>query len=156
MAKSGYSAMTGAAVALAAGTAKSVLGVRGNAAFGIDLKKFTVSFDGTSASATPVLVEICYATFATNAPGTNSTSVTPQQNYGRAIAHGVTAARNWTSEPTVLTVARELLLTPAGGVVLYDWPLGDTPDSAASEGYVIRCTAPAAVNVRGGLWWERC
>src|SRR5687768_9151857 len=87
MAKAGYSIVTGAAVALSAATAKSVLGVRGNAAFGIDLKKFSVAFDGTSATATPVLVEICYATFATNAPGTNSTSVTPTQNYGRTIAH---------------------------------------------------------------------
>jgi hypothetical protein len=155
MAKAGYSAVTGAAIALGAGTPKSVLGVRSGASFGLDLKKFSVSFDGITATHTPVLVEICYATFATNAPGTNSTAVTPVQNYGRVIAHGTTAARNWTTEPTVLSVAREFLLSPAGGVVLYDWPLGDTPDSAVSEGYVIRCTAPAGVNVRAGLWWER-
>ncbi len=35
-------------------------------------------------------------------------------------------------------------------------PLGDTPDSAVSEGFVIRCTAPAAVNVRAALEFERC
>jgi hypothetical protein len=156
MAKAGYSAVTGAAVALSAGVAKSILGVRGNAAFGIDLKKFSVSFDGVTATAVPVLVEICYATFATNAPGTASTSVTPTQIYGRSVVHGVTAARTWTTEPTVLTTVRHLLLSPNGGVVLYDWPLGDTPDSAVSEGYVIRCTAPAAVNAYAGLWWERC
>ena len=40
--------------------------------------------------------------------------------------------------------------------VIYDYPLGDTPDSAFSEGFVVRCTAPAAVNVRASLVFERC
>lgn len=155
MAKAGYSAATGAAVALSAATAKSVLGVKSGAAFGVDLKKIRVSFDGVTASAVPVLVELCYATFATNAPGTNSTSVTPAQVYGRVIAHGVTAARTWTTEPTVLTVLDEWLLTPNGGLALYDIPLGDTPDSAVAEGFTVRLTAPATVNARATLWWER-
>lgn len=155
MAKAGYSAATGAAVALSAATAKSVLGVKSGAAFGVDLKKLRVSFDGVTASAVPVLVELCYATFATNAPGTNSTSVTPAQVYGRVIAHGVTAARTWTAEPTVLTVLDEWLLTPNGGLALYDIPLGDTPDSAVAEGFTVRLTAPATVNARATLWWER-
>lgn len=151
--KCGYSVPTTAAVALAAATAKSILGVRGNAAFGIDLKKLRVGFDGVTASAVPVLVELCYATFATNPPGTNSTSRTPAQSYGRQVAHGVTAASAWSAEPTALTVVEEYLLTPNGGLVLEDFPEGY--DSAVSEGYLIRCTAPAVVNVRGTLWWER-
>lgn len=155
MAKAGYSAPTGAAVALSAATAKSVIGVKSGSAFGIDLKKLRVSFDGVTATAVPVLVELCYATFATNSPGTNSTSVTPAQVYGRVIAHGTTAARNWTTEPTVLTVLDEWLLTPNGGTVLYDLPLGDTPDSAVSEGFTLRLTAPATVNARATMWWER-
>lgn len=154
MAKTGYMAPTGGAVALSAATAKSVLGVKGHANFGIDLTKARVSFDGSTA-ATPVLVELCYATFATNSPGTASTSVTPAQVYGRVTAVGATAGKNWTTEPTVLTVIEEELLTPNGGLVIYDFPLGTTPDSAVSEGFVIRCTAPATVNVRAGLWWER-
>lgn len=154
MAKTGYTAPTGGAVALAAATAKSILGVKGHANFGIDLTKVRVSFDGTTA-ATPVLVELCYATFATNSPGTNSTSVTPAQAYGRVTAVGATAGKNWTTEPTVLTVIEEELLTPNGGLVVYDFPLGTTPDSAVAEGFVIRCTAPAIVNVRAAMWWER-
>jgi hypothetical protein len=156
MAKSGYSAVTGGAVALSAATAKSIIGVKSHANFGLDLKKVRVGFDGTTASATPVLVELCYATFASNSPGTNSTSVTPAQVYGRSIAVGATAAKNWTTEPTVLTVLEEWLVTPNGGLLIYDLPLGDTPDCAVSEGFVLRCTAPAAVNVRGGLVYERC
>lgn len=156
MAKAGYAIVTGAAVSLSAATAKSVLGVRGNAAFGVDLRKFSVAFLGVTASEVPVLVELCAATFASNEPGTNSTSVTPAQIYGRATTHGVTAARNWTAEPTVLTVIREWLLTPAGGIVIYDYPLGDSPDSPVSEGFVLRCTAPSSTSVRASMDFERC
>jgi hypothetical protein len=42
------------------------------------------------------------------------------------------------------------------GLVVYDFPFGTTPDSAVSQGFVIRCTAPAAVNVRPTVWAERC
>ena len=154
--KAGYSVVTGGAVALTAATAKSVIGVKSHANFGIDLKKLTLSFADTDASEVPVLIEICQSTFATNGPGTNSTSVTPLQTYGRSITVGATAAKTWTTEPTVLTVIREFLLTPAGGVVMYDWPLGDSPDSAVSEGFVVRCTAPSATDVRATLDYERC
>lgn len=159
MAKSGYSCTTEGAVALSAATAKSIIGVKSGATtanHGVDLIKFRVSFDGVTASATPVLIELCAATFATNAPGTNSTSTTVRQDYGRLAGTGFTTAKNWTTEPTVLTVLEEILLTPNAGTVLYDWPLGTSPDSALGEGFVIRCTAQANVNVRSTLWFERC
>lgn len=159
MAKSGYSCTTEGAVALSAATAKSIIGVKSGATtanHGVDLIKWRVGFDGVTASAVPVLIELCAATFATNAPGTNSTSTTVRQDYGRLAGTGFTTAKNWTTEPTVLTVLEEILLTPNGGTVLYDWPLGSSPDSALGEGFVIRCTAPATVNVRSTLWFERC
>lgn len=156
MAKAGYTTSTEGAVALSAATAKSILGVAAPAQFGVDLKKFRLAFDGTTASAVPVLVELCRATFASNAPATNSTSTTVDQVYGRAITAGFTAAKSWSAEPTVLTPIDEWLLTPNGGAVFYDFPLGDTPDCDVSNGFVIRCNAPAAVNVRGTLWFERC
>lgn len=158
MAKAGYGLATGGAVALGAGTAKTILGVRSNAAFGIDLKKIRVSFDGVTAAAVPVLVELCYCTWATQGTmGTNNTTLTSAvtQVYGRALTHGVTAGKNWTTEPTVLTPLDEWLLTPNGGLAIVDIPLGDTPDCAVSEGFVLRLNAPAAVNARAAMWWER-
>lgn len=155
MSQSGYSTTTEGAVALSAATAKSILGIKAHANSGIELKGFAIGFDGVTASAIPVLVELCYATFATNSPGTNSTSTTIRQNYGRVLAAGFTAARNWTAEPTVLTVVKEFLLTPNAGLIAYQWPLGQEPDSALGEGYVLRLTAPAAVNVRGTMDCER-
>ncbi|HEY9369312.1 hypothetical protein [Streptomyces sp.] len=159
MAKAGYSIVTGGAVSLSASTAKTVLGVKSADDFGLDLKKVWLGFTGTSASEAPAVVEVCYATFATNAPGTNSTTLTAPavtQIYGRALTHGVSAAKNWTSEPTVLTVIAEFTLTPNGGTILYDWPLGDTPDCAFDHGFVLRCTAAASTSVRASMVFERC
>lgn len=156
MSKAGYTATTGGQVALAAGVAKSVLGVKGNAAFGIDLKSFWVDFDGVTSTATPVLVEVCYATFATNSPGTASTSITPLQTYGRTTAHGTTAAKTWSSEPTVLSVFDDFSLDPNKGVFRWDYPLGETYDSAVGEGFVLRLSAAAIVNARAGFRFERC
>lgn len=156
MAKSGYATTTEGAVALSASTAKTILGVLANSNFGVDLKKFQVSFDGTTATATPVLVEVGLCTFGANAPGTNSTSTTVTQIYGRLGSTGFSAAKTWTTEPTTITVIKAFLLTPNGGTVMYDWPLGDSPDSPLGNGFVVRCTAPASVNVRGEIVFERC
>jgi hypothetical protein len=156
MAKAGYSTATGAAVALAAATAKTVLAVNGTANFGVDLKKFRVAFDGVTATAVPVLVELMYSTQATNStPGTGNSTGTVLQTYGRTITPGFTSFYASTAEPTVLTLIDSFLLDPNKGLVLYDFPLGDTPDTAVSNGIVLRCTAPAVVNVRASMHFER-
>lgn len=154
MSAAGYSVVTGGKVALSAATAKTVLGVKAHANSGLQCKGFAVSFDG-QAAAEPVLIELCYATFATNSPGTNSTSVTPAQKYGRALTAGFTAAKTWTAEPTALTVIDEFSVTPNGGTYAYQYPLGMEPDTALAEGLVIRCTAPATANVRARMDVER-
>ncbi|MGA4989860.1 hypothetical protein [Nonomuraea bangladeshensis] len=156
MAKIGYAIVTGGTVSLSTSTAKSVLGVQAASDFALDLKKIWVGFTGTTAAEAPVTCEVCLATFATNGPGTSSTSVTPVQIYGRTTTVGATAAKNWTSEPTVLTTIAEFPLTPNGGTLLYDWPLGDTPDCGLGAGFVLRCTAAASVSVRASMVFERC
>lgn len=147
---------TGGAVALSAATAKTVLGAKAHANSGIYLKKWRISFDGVTASAVPVLVEVCYCTFGANPPGTNSTSVTPVISSGRSTTVGWTAAKTWTTEPTTITVLEETLLTPNGGVILYDYPLQDEPDTALGEGLALRITAPAIVNCRAAMLLGRC
>jgi hypothetical protein len=160
MSKAGYSAQTGAAVALVAATAKTAMFVLAPSTFGMDLKKFRIGFDGVTASAVPVFWEINYLTGATNStPGTGNTNLATapniQQVYGRPIAIGFTGGYNCTSEPTVQTNIDADLLTPNGGLLVYDFPLGDVPDSAVSNGFCIRLTAPAAVNVRCSMYFER-
>lgn len=151
-----YSAAAAAVVALTAATAKSVIGVAATANFGVDLLGFELGFDGATSTAIPPQIEICQATFATNGPGTNSTSITPVQESGRAITAGFTAAANWTTEPTVLTVMRATSLPAYQGSIWVDLAKDNTtPDNAVSAGFVIRITAPAAVNVRPTLYWAR-
>lgn len=145
-----YSGVTGGAVALTAATAKTILGAKAHANSSLLLKEAFVSFDGVTANAVPVLVEACYCTWATNSPGTNSTSVTPLQVSGRVLTAGFTMGKTWTAEPTVLTVGAELLVHPQAGVI-YQIPLGDEWDCALGEGFAIRVTAPAAVNARGTI-----
>lgn len=148
-----YRVVAEADVALASGVAKSVLGIKSGSLFGMQVTEATISFDGQSASAEPVLVQFCHATFATNSPGTNSTSVTVQRSGGRQINSGttsMTAARAWSSEPTVLSVLREFLVHPQAGIVI-QIPLGGEADCDVNEGFVIRATAPASVNARAEI-----
>lgn len=158
MAKAGYTIGTGAtATALAAGTAKTCLCVICPAQFGIDLKKIRVSTDGVTAANTPVFCEIMLSTLATNStPGTNNTTGTVVQVYGQPITAGFTGFYSSTSEPTVLTTIDDFWLDPNKSTVLYDFPLGDTPDTAVSRGIVLRCTAAQVVNIRARFWVERC
>jgi len=156
MAKAQYSITTGAAVALAAATAKTVLFVTATANFGIELKKYRISFDGVTAANVPVLVEICKNTAASNSTaGTGNTTATIVQVAGRTITAGFTGGYNCTSEPTVLSVIDAYLVTPNGGTVVVDIPLGDCPDNDVSTGFAIRLTAPAVVNARATMYVER-
>lgn len=149
MAKAGYSAATGAAVA--SGTAlKTILSVIAPAQFGVDLTKFRIAYDGVTASAVPILTEVW--SFTTDGTGTAGTV---NQVYGRTITAGFTSKYNYTVEPTTLTLIDSFLLTPTGGTLLYDFPLGTSPDTAVSNGFALRTTAPATVNVRATMWFER-
>lgn len=146
-----YSITTGGAVALSAATAKTILGAKAHANSGLQWLAYDLAFDGVSASAVPVLVELCQCSWATNSPGTNSTSVTPVQIAGRVMTAQFTGGENWTTEPTSLVVFRRYLLTPNGARERIDWPLGNEPDCDVSTGFAIRLTAPATVNVRATM-----
>ena len=150
MAKAGYTATTGAAVAT--GTAlKTILSVICPAQFGCDLKKFRIGFDGITATAVPVLVELWRVT-------TDGTGTAGTVNHvdGRAITAGFTSKYNYTVEPTTLTVVDSWSLSPTGGTALYDFPLGESPDCDVSNGFALRTTAAATVNARATFWFERC
>jgi hypothetical protein len=149
--KAGYTAEVGAPVALAAGTAKSVLSVIAPAQFGIDLVGYRLSFDGVTAANTPVVVEI--VSFTTDGTGSAGTVA---QAYGRAITAGFTSKYNYSVEPTTATLIDRFSLTPNGGTIVYDYPRDRTPDTAVSNLITIRLTAAQIVNVNATLVFERC
>ena len=157
MAKAGYSVSTGAAVALSAATAKTILFALAPAQFGMDLRGFTLSLDGATSTATPALWELCTLTGATNStPGTNNTTATVNQEYGRAITAGFVAGYNSTSEPTVLAAIDADYIPVFNGLVIRDWPFNAGPDNDVSKGFALRVTAPATVNARCTFRFERC
>jgi hypothetical protein len=158
MPKSGYTVRSTAAVALAAATAKTALMVLTPSTFGGEVKKFRIGFDGVTATAVPVFWEVVRSTNATNStPGTANTNENANitQAYGRTITAGFTAFSASTSEPTVLTVLESNWLTPAGGLLVYDFALGSEYECDVSAGLGIRLTAPAVVNARVSMTVER-
>jgi hypothetical protein len=158
MADALYSVSTNGAVALVAATAKTALFVLPPAQHGISLKKFSIGFDGVTASNVPVFWELNALTGATNStPGTGNTSQSASvaQLSGLRIASAFLAGSACTSEPTVQTYVRADLLTPNGGLLVYDIPLGDEPDNIVSQGFCVRLTAPAVVNVRVDMVFKR-
>jgi hypothetical protein len=158
-----YTVQSAAAIALTANTPRTCVMVITPSNHGISLVEFGISFDGVTASAVPVIWEIVKSTNASNStPGTGNTNENSniQQIRGRAITltGSFTAFSASTSEPTVLTVLRRRLLTPAGGTLDYDFPLGMEIENSESTGLGIRLTSPTgapAVNVRVGVDFER-
>lgn len=141
-----YTVETNGDIALTAATAKTILSYI-NAANGVArLTELYVGFDGVSATAEPVTVELCYSTEA--GAGT-ATSHTMAQTGGPTRTAQGTAKRNFTAEPTALTVWKRWLVHPQAGMVL-QFPLGREPELiVSSDAIVIRCTAPANVNCQG-------
>lgn len=153
MPKAGYTAQSGS-VALAAATAKTCLMIIAPSTFGIDLRSLEIGFDGVTAANTPVLVEIVSSTQA--GAGTPGSSPTAVQGYGRAITVGFTAGAAYSAEPTVLTTLDAFTLSPNGGLIIRDWPLGEGFDQDVSKGLGVRLTAAQVVNARVNMKFERC
>lgn len=142
-------------VALTATTAKSVLGIKAAANVPVKATEVQISFDGATSSNAPAVCESMQSTFATNGPGTNSTSVTPpKRDTGRAETIQATAAKTWTAEPTVLTLQRVIDIGQFNGVYHNIFPF-DTPFIIiGGQGLVLRLTSPNNVNFSGGFTAE--
>ncbi|GGS88561.1 hypothetical protein ACFFV7_50920 [Nonomuraea spiralis] len=142
-----YTVETNGDIALTAATAKTVLNVI-NSGRTLKVTELSVSFDGVTANAEPVTVELCASTQAT--AGTPGATPTPAQVSGAARSAVATAGRAYSAEPTVLTVLKRWLIHPAGGALLMQYPLGREPlRDSSGHGLALRCTAPAAVNCQG-------
>lgn len=155
-----YVADSEGVVAVAANTTKTVFGVKADTGHAIDLLGLAFSIDQATPTAGDkmVLVEFCYLTWATNAPGTNSTAVTVDQESGPRITETFSAGKTWTTEPTVVNPLRPFDCDPYKFTYDRDYPLGEGPDSAAVEGFAIRVTNPTgnqSVNVRAVMRWAR-
>lgn len=147
----GYSAETNGDVALTAATAKTVLAIINAANSLIRITEFGVSFDGTSATAEPVTVELCSSTQGT--AGTNTAHTIVQSRGATRTVQG-TAARNYTAEATTLTVLKRWLVHPQTGIVIQS-PLGrEVEQTVTADALMLRCTAPATLNAQAYFEFE--
>ena len=141
VAKSGSSGTVTTPVAMAAGVAKSVVGVLGGSGDTLNVDEVGLSFDGVTSSAVPALVEL----LEISALGTMS-AFTPVQTYGAALASSATAGYNASAEPTVVAVRKAWYVPVFNGLFVVQFPLGKEPSVSASRGFALRVNAPAIVN----------
>lgn len=139
VARSGSSATNTTAVSLSAATAKSVVAVLGSSGDTINLLRAKVSFASATATDAPAIVEIGIIT----ALGT-VTSFTPVQHSGIAVASSATSGYNATVEPTYTRILDSFYVPVFMGLYEAWLPLGEEAVAAASQGFAIRVTSPAA------------
>jgi hypothetical protein len=141
-------------VALTAAVAKTVVGVKASTNVALELIEACASFDGATSSNAPAVVDFNRCTFATNSPGTNSTSLTlgnTKRDPGRAETIQATGAHTWSAEPTVLTAQHSKDIGQFNGLYHYINPFSAPHIIVGGQGFVITCSSPNNVNATGHL-----
>lgn len=146
--------LTDSNVALTAGNAKALMMLKAGGTGNVRIVYWQVSFDGTSASAEPVDVQLARFT----SDGTTPTTPTVVKMDSTSGGHTVTPSKGHATQPSVGDIFWEGMVHPQGGrvEVRYDDPAtapvirtGDTNNRVG-----IRATAAAAVNCSLTLVWE--
>jgi hypothetical protein len=143
--------ITATDVPLSAGTAKTVLQLRTPSNRRARLVEWSVSFDGTVGSNTPVKVELMRQTSA----GTG-TGITPVAMDAASPAALCSAAGNHSAEPGYGNRLEVLRLTPNAGLVVIPFSVirEERPIVPTSSFVGIVCTAAQAVNVTAYIIFE--
>lgn len=129
------------AVAITGGTTRTLLQVLASTQ-PLRIKEIGVSFDGTDAADKPVQVDLLRQTTAGTSTG--GTMVENQEIGQAALAsfgHSMTS-----TEPTAGDILRSWYITPAGGLWVMQFPLGDEPVVGATGRLGIRCVPDATAS----------
>ncbi len=142
-------------VALTATTKETVVGVLAAANVVVKITEASISFDGASSSNAPAVCEFDQITFATNAPGTNSTSVTPaKKDTGRGETIQATSGKAWTSQPTAITLQWCIDVGQFNGLYHFIHPFASPFIVIGGKGCGISITSPNNVNYSGKITAE--
>lgn len=144
-------------VALGAGTAKTVLQVAVPSTTDIQILAWSVSFDGASGTAVPVICQLLDGDVAASV----GTAFTPDpygsnlQPASLCIGGAALTGYNFGTEGTMTTVTGidAQHVHPQAGYGVW-FPEGSRRRVGASRFLRIRCLAPAAVNVIPAVYWE--
>lgn len=140
------------AIALTAATAKTVLEIATPSTADIRILEWWMDFDGVTASAVPVKVEMGRFSAAV----TTATSITPAKLINTASpASGCTVKHTTSTEGagTVSDLTINRRISPTTGFH-YVAPLGNEMYVALSTFWRMRITAAAGVNVTVGVIWN--
>ena len=138
-------------VALTAAAAKTVLELATPSTAGLTPVMWWVEFDGVSASALPVKVEVGIFSAAV----TTATTATPFSLNGgeRGVASSGAAKTNATAEGAgTATYVETHRVSPTSGILVQE-PLGNELVVGPSSFWRIRLTAAANVNATVGVRW---
>lgn len=144
-------------IALTATTVKTVLQVVTPSTQDITLVSWSISFDGVSATAEPVIVSLIdttgtAASVSSYTPDAYSDPNAPASLcVGGATATGINASAEGTL--TTTRVLEVVEVPPTSGIVI-QYPLGREPGIAVSHHLRLRANAPANVNALASIVWE--
>jgi len=138
-------------LALVAATAKSVLELGTSSTDRAKIVSWWVEFDGATATAVPVKIEVgrFSAAVTTATTGTASKGDPADGANATVVKHSTTTEGAGTAEAG-LEIHR---IHPQSGIII-QYPLGRETVLAVSTFWRVRCTAAAGVNVTGGVIWE--
>lgn len=138
-----------AAVSLTAATAKTLVQIVPGSNVTVRIIEVGISFDSTTSSEAPVAVDLMRQTTA----GTSSslTLVADQESNSKAAV--ATALQTFSAEPTAGNVLRTWHVTPVGGLLVIQFPLGREPDALTNR-IALRANAPSTETVTAYITFE--
>jgi hypothetical protein len=150
---------TAGPAALSAATAKTLVLILSAATNQPCIVEIGISFDGVTASAVPVLVELVSGTAGTAGTPRATLAAGKQLRGWPTSVSGTTCGDTYAAEPTTQLVNKKWLVTPNGGQFVLQSPLGREPTgiiTAATDAktWSLRATAPAIVNAHAYIEYE--
>ena len=135
--------------------AKTVLKLITPTTFALEVHEIGISLDGVTATAVPATWELFISDETTAGTGTGS-AVTTQIN-GAAQAHGLTVGQNFSAEGTTYTIIQGGYIPQFMGQLVYQFPLGEEPESPSgtADSIGLRINVTANVNVLAWMKWAR-
>ncbi len=140
----GLNAVANSTKATTGTNAKTVIRITAPANQGVRVKKFGITFSGTSSTAAPIDIAI-----VVGGSGGSGTSVTPRKTSGHSGSVQSAAAGHYASEPTSYTTIKTYAIHPQRGI---EAPLDNVLAGGESLGVVV--TAASAVDCQGFIEFE--
>jgi hypothetical protein len=127
---------------------KTLLQIAASATKPLRLKEVGISLNGVDAARVPVQFDLCHQSSAGS--GSSPVTVVGQDSLQEGVL--ATAIKTPSSEPTTGAVVRSWFVTPAGGLFVAQFPLGDEIWVGTSARLGIRYSSGASISETAALY----